>query len=188
MPYRHDGGRLGAVYHRRVALADDFDLGALALGPGEGRRLALEVRMAPVALGGQTYRGLGAGQRVVLDVARLNGPGYSLRLRLSARMSGPCMRCLAEATPELAVDAREVDQPGGGEQLDSPYVHDEVLDLTGWTRDAVALALPAQIVCRPECAGLCAVCGANLNQAGPEHHHERALDRRWAKLSELRLE
>ncbi|TMK39711.1 MAG: DUF177 domain-containing protein [Actinobacteria bacterium] len=171
-----------------MALTDDFDLGALALGPGEGRRLSLDVRLAPFALGGQTYRGRDASQPVVLDVARLSGSGYSLRLRLSARMTGPCVRCLEEAAPELGVDAREVDQPGGGEELDSPYVHDDVLDLAGWTRDAVSLALPTQVVCRPECAGLCAVCGANLNQAGPEHRHERAPDRRWAKLSELRFD
>jgi uncharacterized protein len=171
-----------------MALADDFDLGALALGPGEGRRLALELKLGAVALGGQTYRGEGASQPVVLDVARIGGPGWSLRLRMSARVSGPCMRCLEQAAPELEVDAREVDQPGGGEQLDSPYVHDDVLDLAGWARDAVALALPAQVVCRPGCAGLCAVCGVKLNEAGPDHRHERAPDRRWAKLSELRLE
>ncbi len=54
-------------------------------------------------------------------------------------------------------------------------------------RDALALALPAQIVCRPDCLGLCSVCGANLND-DPEHAHERAPDPRWAKLSELKLD
>ena len=35
----------------------------------------------------------------------------------------------------------------------------EVLDLGAWARDALALALPDQVLCRPDCAGLCAVCG-----------------------------
>jgi uncharacterized protein len=50
------------------------------------------------------------------------------------------------------------------------------------------LALPTQVLCRGDCAGLCAVCAADLNDAGPEHTHERPPDPRWAKLSELKLE
>jgi uncharacterized protein len=98
------------------------------------------------------------------------------------------MRCLEEAHKVIAVDAREIDQPGGGEELDSPYLEEERLDLTAWTRDALALALPSQIVCRADCLGLCPVCGENLNRAGPEHRHEREPDPRWAALRELNLE
>jgi len=63
-----------------------------------------------------------------------------------------------------------------------------VLDLKGWARDALALTLPASLLCREDCAGLCPVCGADLNAAGPEHHHERAPDPRWAKLSEIHFD
>src|ERR671935_170043 len=90
--------------------------------------------------------------------------------------------------PHVEVDAREVDQPGGGEELSSPYVERGDLDLRAWARDALALALPSQIICREDCAGLCPICGLNLNQAGPEHGHESARDPRWAKLDELRFE
>ncbi|HEV7804758.1 MAG TPA: YceD family protein [Solirubrobacteraceae bacterium] len=48
--------------------------------------------------------------------------------------------------------------------------------------------MPAQLLCRDDCAGLCPVCGTDLNAAGPEHAHERAPDPRWAKLSELKLD
>ena len=98
------------------------------------------------------------------------------------------MRCLEDAADQLSIDAREVDQPGGGEELSSPYLDEEQLDVSGWARDALALALPAQIVCREDCLGLCAVCGENLNEAGPEHAHEREPDPRWAALRELKLE
>ena len=98
------------------------------------------------------------------------------------------MRCLSDAAPAVAVDAREVDQPGGGDELTSPYVEGEVLDLASWARDAFALAMPAQVVCREDCAGLCPQCGENLNEAAPGHTHESAPDPRLAKLRELRLE
>jgi uncharacterized protein len=115
----------------------------------------------------------------------MTGGGYSLRLRFATRVAGPCMRCLEPAAPAFEIDAREVHQPGGGEELDSPYVgEDGILDLRGWAHDALALALPVQLLCRPDCAGLCPVCGADLN-ADPGHAHEREPDPRWAKLREL---
>ena len=98
------------------------------------------------------------------------------------------MRCLEDADTPIHVDAREIDQPGGGDDLRSPYLAGEELDVRAWARDALALALPAQIVCREECRGLCAICGENLNEAGPDHAHEAAPDPRWAKLGELRFE
>ena len=99
------------------------------------------------------------------------------------------MRCLGPAAPSFDVDAREVHQPGAGdEDMRSPYVDaDDDLDLAAWARDAFALAVPAQIACTPECRGLCPHCGANLNDE-PEHAHEPEPDQRWAKLSEIRFE
>jgi uncharacterized protein len=55
-------------------------------------------------------------------------------------------------------------------------------------RDAIALAGPAKVLCREDCAGLCPVCAADLNEAGPDHSHETAPDPRWSKLRELKLE
>ena len=97
------------------------------------------------------------------------------------------MRCLEPAEARFAIDAREIEQPGGGEELESPYVEEQEIDLAAWARDALALALPAALLCRADCAGLCPDCGENLNHAGPEHHHESAPDPRWAKLRELEL-
>jgi uncharacterized protein len=171
-----------------MALADDFDLGRLRLSVGEGRRLPLDVRMGSFSLAGERYATSPGRLGVVLDVSRMAGPGYALRLRFEVRLAGPCMRCLEEAAPGFAIDVREVDQPGGGEEVDSPYVSNDVLDLVRWAHDALALALPTQILCRTDCAGLCGVCGENLNEAGPDHFHDRTPDPRWAKLSELRPE
>ena len=171
-----------------MSRTDVFDLGRLRLSAGEGRRLDLETPLAPLEFGGQRYDAVPAQVPVRLDVSRMTGGGYSLRLRFAAALRGPCMRCLRDAEPVTEVDAREVNQPGGGEELSSPYVYGEELDLAGWARDAYALALPAQVVCREDCAGLCPVCGQVLAEAGPEHSHEAEPDPRWAKLRELRFE
>ena len=167
---------------------DTFDLGGLHLSAGEGRHLDLDVAIEPFVLGGERYPVVPELVPTRLDVSRTTGNGYALRLRFEANVTGPCMRCLEQATPAFAVDTREVSQPGGGDEMSSPYVKGDELDLQAWARDALALALPAKLLCSSECAGLCPVCGANLNTVGPEHAHAREPDSRWAKLSELRFE
>ncbi|WP_205698635.1 DUF177 domain-containing protein [Conexibacter sp. SYSU D00693] len=166
---------------------DTFDLARLQLRAGEGRRLELEVVLEPLTFGTETYIVEPSPVTAVLDVSRMVGGGYSLRLRFAAAVDGPCMRCLTPAAPRFEVDAREVDQPGGGDELSSPYVEGELLDLHAWAHDAFALTLPQQVLCRPDCAGLCPECGADLN-ADPDHAHERAPDPRWAALRELKLD
>jgi uncharacterized protein len=166
---------------------DIFDIGRLGLSSGEGRRLDLEVAVDDFEFAGQSYAVAGGSVSATLDVSHTT-TGYSLRLRFDTALAGPCMRCLEDAGNDVGVDAREIDQPGGGEELESPYLEEEQLDLRSWARDALALALPAQIVCSAECRGLCPVCGENLNRAGAEHGHEREPDPRWAALRELRLE
>ncbi len=198
---RGAGGKLEFMSPMRT---DTFDLGALRLTAGEGRRLDLQVAIDPFSLGGETYP---VDPEVVparLDISRTTADGYALRLRFEAALAGPCMRCLQAANPSFTIDVREASQPpdprvqGAGhgrakhqdenDELSSPYIEHGVLDLHAWARDALALSVPANLLCREDCAGLCPVCGVNLNEAGREHRHEKAPDPRWAALSELRLE
>jgi uncharacterized protein len=167
---------------------DTFDLGGLRLSAGEGRRLELNVAVDPFLLAGQRYPVQPALVPARLDISRMTGDGYALRLRFEAQPVGPCMRCLEPAAPAFEVDAREVSQPGATDEFESPYVSRGVLDLHAWARDALALVLPAQLLCRADCAGLCPVCGIDLNTADPGHRHEAEPDPRWAKLSELRFD
>jgi uncharacterized protein len=165
----------------------DLDLAALRLTPGEGRRLQLDCSIEPIALAGEPYRPSPQMIPISLEISRMVGHGYALRLLFTVALQGPCMRCLTQAAPQVEVQSREVDRPGGGEELQSPYIQKEILDLTAWVRDALVLCLPAQMLCRSDCAGLCPQCAADLNQTGPEHHHETPVDSRWAKLRELDL-
>ena len=163
---------------------DKFDIGALRLSSGEGRRLELEVPVDGFEFGGQRYTIPGEQVNAVVDVSHTTN-GYSLRLRFNTELEGPCVRCLEPAGQNVEVDAREVDQPGGGEELSSPYLEGDELDVRAWARDALALALPAQIVCRDDCAGLCPECGKDLNVE--PHEHEKEPDPRWSALRDLKL-
>jgi uncharacterized protein len=171
-----------------AAETDVFDLASLKLAPGEGRRLLLKAPIAAFDFGGERYDAEPKNAAVTIDVSRMSGNGYALKLAFKARLNGPCMRCLKEASPVVDVQAREVSVPGEDEELSSPYVTDERLDVAAWAHDALALAAPEKVLCKEDCLGLCAECAADLNEAGPEHAHERAPDRRWAKLGELKLE
>jgi uncharacterized protein len=166
-----------------------IDLARLSLAHGEGARLDLPVYLDPLELGGQTYVPQGGELKARVDVSRPSN-GYAFRLRFPVRIEGPCMRCLDPAAVETEVDAREVDQSDtDDEELRSPYVIDDQLDLSRWAHDAAVLAIPSRILCRPDCAGLCPVCGISLNDADPEDHkHDTGVDPRWAKLNELELE
>ncbi len=181
-------GDLAASLGSMSATAHQLDLAAMGLRPGEGRRIALTTALEAVQLGGERYAPEPPAAEVQLEVSRMVGSGYALRLQFRAALSGPCMRCLQRATVEMEIDAREVDLPGGGDELDSPYMSGQTLDLHAWAHDALVLGAPAKILCTPGCRGLCPECAANLNEAGNEHRHERRRDARWAALENLKLE
>ena len=169
-----------------AAKVDTLDLARLSLSSGQGVRLEPAIDPGELELGGNEYA-LGDGPaRARLDISR-TASGYALRLRFSGRLTGVCVRCLGDADVEVVVDAREVDQPTAlDEELLSPYVNEGLLDLSAWAHDALALALPQQLLCRADCAGLCAVCGESLNDAEPgAHDHAPTPDPRWARLREL---
>jgi uncharacterized protein len=113
--------------------------------------------------------------------------GTVFDLRFATRLHGPCYRCLEDAVLELPTAAREYQatNPEESDELRTQYVVDNNLDLAAWSRDAVALALPDKILCRPDCAGLCPMCGKNLNNE-PHTHDEETTDSRWAALEALR--
>lgn len=113
--------------------------------------------------------------------------GLVFELGFEVRLHGPCFRCLDDAVLDLPISAREYQatNPEGSDELRTQYLVEDKLDLAAWSRDAIALALPDKILCRPDCAGLCPVCGKNLNNE-PHTHQEEASDSRWAALEGLR--
>jgi len=169
-----------------MARADTIDLGRLALSPGEGRRVDLDLVVEGLELAGEAYSLTPNPVPARLDVSRTSS-GHAIRLAFSGAVKGPCMRCLGPAGVAVDVEAREVNQRGtDDEELLSPYVDEDVLDVGALAHDALALALPQQLLCRPDCAGLCPVCGESLNDAAEgAHDHPKEPDPRFAKLREL---
>jgi uncharacterized protein len=151
-----------------VAAVEIIDLRALDLAPGSETRLRVRVPAVELRLGGQDYRVEPPEPEVDLRIAR-SLSGVHLTLRTEVELVGPCWRCLEEARVRLAVESEEFAAEGRpadapfDEDLDSAYVEDLQLDAAGWARDAIAEAVPATILCREDCAGLCPTCGANRN-------------------------
>jgi uncharacterized protein len=163
-----------------------LDLRTIRLRSGEELRDEQEVEIAPLELGGQRYVAVPEKVPAQLVVTRAS-TGTVFELHFRARLHGPCFRCLGDAVVDEQLHLREyqAESPGGAEELTTPYVAENRLDLSAWARDALALSLPDKILCREGCAGLCPVCGSDLNRE-PHEHESEAGDPRWAALAELR--
>jgi uncharacterized protein len=140
------------------------DLGIDVIGVPEGSDIELDLRLESVVEG-----------VLVSGTAR-------------ARLAGECVRCLDPVTSEVEVPIQELYQypgqrPGPADDDETARIEGDLLDLEPVLRDAVVLSLPLQPVCREDCPGLCADCGARLAD-DPDHHHE-AVDIRWAALQGL---
>jgi uncharacterized protein len=163
-----------------------FDLRRLKLRSGEAYRDEVDVDLSPFEFGGQRYVPVPETVPAELTVDRAT-TGTVFRLRFRVRLHGPCYRCLGDAVLDVPIDAREYQATKPeSDEMTTPYLADERLDLSAWAHDSIALALPDQILCRPDCAGLCPVCGENLNEEPHAHDEERG-DPRWSVLSELDL-
>ncbi len=163
-----------------------LDLRKYRLRSGESLRDEQEVEIAPIELGGQRYLVVPENVPAEVTVTRAS-TGTVYELRFHVRLHGPCFRCLGDAVfdDDLSLREYQAESPGGADELTTPYVKDNRLDLSAWARDGLVLALPDKILCRPECAGLCPVCGVDLN-AQPHEHEDDEQDPRWAALAELR--
>jgi len=163
-----------------------YPLRRLRLRFGEQHRDAVEIELEPFDLGGQRYLPVPQEVETELTVTQAT-TGLLFEIAFAIRLHGPCMRCLEDAVLDVRIDAREYHaaNPGGDDELASEYVLDDQLELTAWARDAIALALPVQILHDRDCAGLCPVCGKNLNLE-PHTHDDVVADPRWSALQELR--
>jgi uncharacterized protein len=163
-----------------------FNLRQVKLRSGEEYRDEVELEQEPFELGGERY--LPVPDKVPAElVIQKASTGTVFELHFTSRLHGPCYRCLGDAVLEVPIAAREYQaaNPEGSDELRTPYLADDRLDLSAWARDGVALALPDKILCRQDCAGLCPACGKNLNDE-PHEHEDEATDSRWSALDALR--
>ena len=150
-----------------TGLSLSFGRGHAARPPGRARAARArrpDLRAAPEPVAGAARR-LAAEPRLRLPPA------------LPAPRRGPlhALPRAGAASRPRSTPARSTSADTDDEELRSPYVDDDELDVGRWAHDAAVLALPTQVLCRPDCAGLCPVCGESLNDADPaDHEHDSA--------------
>jgi uncharacterized protein len=100
-------------------------------------------------------------------------------------VAADCGRCLEPVSDRLDVDIQELFayEPADADD-EQPLLTGDFIDIEPLVRDAVVLGLPLNPVCDDDCAGLCATCGARLDDVEPDHAHDD-LDPRWDALSQL---
>jgi uncharacterized protein len=100
-----------------------------------------------------------------------------------------CARCLTEWTQAFTIEVQELVTVDAVEEADDGIddhgysLVDETIELDQLVRDAVGVEMPFAPLCRPDCQGLCPVCGGNRN-LGECPGHE-TLDPRFAVLADL---
>jgi uncharacterized protein len=162
-----------------------LNLRAIKLRSGELFRDEREIQLEPLELGGQRYLPVPQEVPAELTITRAS-TGTVFELAFSVRLHGPCCRCLEDAVLDLPISAREYQATNPeSDEMRTPYLDNDQLDLSAWARDALALELPDKILCKPDCAGLCPVCGKDLN-VEPHDHGEPEPDSRWSALAELK--
>src|SRR3712207_3597130 len=119
-----------------------FDLRTLRLAVGDSHREPVELTLAPFTLGGQRYEPLPPKVQGELRITRLTS-GLLFDLAFEATAFGPCQRCLEEARIDVDVASREYQahspEPGAEDEMTTPYLQGDLLDIDHWARDAVVL-------------------------------------------------
>lgn len=134
--------------------------------------------------------------RLAGEISRIEG-GYVLAARLAYDGQLECSRCLT-AYPfredqefSLALYPRPRPQQPGADveleraDLDTQYFDQPVIELSPIAEERVQMALPMKPLCRPDCRGLCATCGQDLNLGACACARE-TVDPRWEALRALK--
>ncbi|HET9201132.1 MAG TPA: DUF177 domain-containing protein [Dehalococcoidia bacterium] len=164
-------------------------VGLLKEGIGETREY--EIEQGEVLLRDEGTRAPVSGH---VKLTRTND-GILAETDLTLEVEEECARCTSSFKTSMPVRIEEIYYPtidiDSGRRLpaqDDPeaFLIDEhhILDLSEPIRQYRWIAEDLAPLCRPECKGLCAVCGVDLNQES-QHKHEAPVDARWSALAEL---
>jgi uncharacterized protein len=132
-----------------------------------------------------------------IRMARTNR-GILVTGRLSTALAETCSRCLREIEVPIALSIEEEALPSvdlaSGLPVDVSAEPDAVrltdhheLELEPLVREAIQLAEPIAPLCRPDCPGLCTVCGGDLSE-GVHDHDGGEIDPRLEALRGFRVD
>ena len=122
--------------------------------------------------------------------------GCLVRGAIGGEVVTPCNRCAENARiginahfdefEEIPLESALHKGHGEGESHVVYERHAPMLDLGGVAWEQFMLAMPVNPLCRPDCKGLCPICGANLNLEACDCHKEEE-DPRMAPLRNLKV-
>lgn len=129
--------------------------------------------------------------------ARGNGREVELRGKLLAKLEGLCGRCLQPVEVPISTDFTErfvravswvADEQHElqEEDLNLAVFDGEAIELDDLVREEILLAVPANVLCREDCQGLCPICGIDKNLSSCQCE-TKEIDSRWQKLKELQI-
>lgn len=132
---------------------------------------------------------------VVSGEIRQKGQGLRVTGQVTGRVQVECDRCLKQV--EVGVDSKfDVDYVTAEAyqarqeaelteaDLDLSIFDGETLDVDELVKEELLLAVPDHVVCKADCKGMCAVCGADKNSVNCDCE-TRQVDPRWAGLEKL---
>jgi uncharacterized protein len=164
------------------------------LRQGIGAVNEYELREAEVKAGDLSFRDVEGSVRFLRT-----DRGLLAKVHATATIDEECSRCLVPVATPVTVDFEEeyvplVDANTGAPVRIDPSEEEDMfrvsprfeLDLREALRQYILMYEPAKPLCRADCAGLCPVCGADMN-AGP-HECEQPTDERWSALSGLKID
>ena len=108
--------------------------------------------------------------RSLIKVSRTR-EGLLLQVNADAEVQTVCTRCLDEFFLLVSMEFEELFQFPSRQREDTDLLlpNDGYIDLRPLFREYLILAIPIKHLCKPDCRGLCVVCGANLNRTTCEH-------------------
>jgi uncharacterized protein len=156
------------------------DVRELLESPGSQRSLSLRAPVADLRTGIAAVRD---DLSFDLTLEAVDG-GILVQGTISGEFVESCRRCLKEVITPFEVAVAEIYRPPGAVWEEGYVVNHDSIDLERAARDGVGLELPMSPLCRPDCAGLCPRCGADLNE-GPCDCPPEPADPRWSALRDL---
>jgi uncharacterized protein len=97
--------------------------------------------------------------------------GLLVQGKFQSGVTAECVRCLNEFGQPLQIDFSELYAFSSRSVSESGLIlpEDGHIDLEPLVREYLLIEIPISPLCKPDCKGLCSVCGENLNEADCEH-------------------
>ncbi|HEX5411488.1 MAG TPA: DUF177 domain-containing protein [Terriglobia bacterium] len=157
----------------------------IALHELEFHRITVSETYLPGDLDFQEAKFRQAGPLTVNAEAELAGKEIRVRGHISGLLGAACDRCLEQIKIRVDLDfdlpyrpmeeiAQEEEIEVGTDELTVGFFTGDGINLADVVREQVLLSVAMKVVCRPDCLGLCPVCGVNRNvrECGCSSPHE----------------